>query len=153
MLNRKGKQEKLSVTSALSRSHNINSATVSFNISSTSVSVFTQISAWVVHNMKIRFNRYVSEIRKIHLHLKDIDFQVLKDSDVTLLIGTDHAYLLLHRDFRQGQNGKPKAVKTTLGWVLMGGSKSKDQKGSCNFISNSLNNIDERTQNFWKLDS
>ena len=45
----------------------------------------------------------------------------MKDSDVTLLIGTDHADLLLHKDIRQGQNGEPTAVKTTLGWVLMGG--------------------------------
>ena len=53
--------------------------------------------------------------KKIHPHLKDIDFPLLKDSDVTLLIGTDHANLLLHRDFRQGQNGDATAVKTRLG--------------------------------------
>ena len=52
-LNLKGKQEKLSVTSALSRSHNIHSATVSFDISSRSVSSSTQISAWIAHNLKI----------------------------------------------------------------------------------------------------
>ena len=64
-LNLEGKQEKLSLTSALSGSHNIDSATVSFDISSTSVSGFTQISAWVVHNFKIPFNRHdVSEIKK-----------------------------------------------------------------------------------------
>ena len=64
-LNLKRKQERLSVTSALSRSHNIDSATVSFDISSTSVSGSTQISVWVVHNLKISFNRYdVSEIKK-----------------------------------------------------------------------------------------
>ena len=60
---------------------------------------------------------------------------------------------MLHRDFRHGQNGEPTAVKTTLGWVLMRSSKSEEQKGSCYFISNSLINIDERIQNFWKLDS
>ena len=153
-LNLKGKQEKLSITSALSRSRNIDSATVSFDISSTSVSSSTQIPAWKVQNLKIPFNRYdVSEIKKIHPHLKDIDFPVLKDSDVTLLLGTDHADALLHRDFLQGQNGKPTAVKTTLGWVFMGGNKSVEEKGSCNFISNSLTNIDEKIQNFWKLDS
>ena len=153
-LNLKGKQEKLSVTSALSRSHNIDSVTVSFDISSTSVSGSTQISAWVVQNLKIPFNRYdVSEIKKIHPHLKDIDFPVLKDSDVTLLIGTDHTDLLLHKDFRQGHNGEPTAVKTILGWVLMGGNKSVKQNGSCNFISNSLTNIDEKIQTFWKLES
>ena len=153
-LNLEGKQEKLSVTSALSGSHNIDSATVSFDISSTSVSGFTQISAWVVHNFKIPFNRYdVSEIKKIHPPLKDFDFPVLNDSDVTLLIGTDHADLLLHRDFHQGKNGEPTVVKTTLGWVIMGGSKSKGQKGSCNFRSNNLTNIDKKIQNFWELES
>ena len=35
----------------------------------------------------------------------------------------------------------------------MRSSKSEEQKGSCYFISNSLTNIDERIQNFWKLDS
>ena len=114
-LNLKGKQKSLRITSALSNPYNIDSATVSFDISSTSVSDCTQISAWLVHNLKILFNRYdVSEIKKIHPHLKDIDFPLLKDSDVTLLIGTDHANVLLHRDFRQGQNGDPTAVKTTL---------------------------------------
>ena len=52
-LNFKGKQEKLSITSALSRSHNIHSATVSFDVSSRSVSSSTQISAWIAHNLKI----------------------------------------------------------------------------------------------------
>ena len=97
--------------------------------------------AWVVHNLKILFNRYdISKIKKIHPHLKDVDFPVLRDSDVTLLIGTEHTDLLLHRDFRQGQNGDATAVKTTLGWVLMGGSKCKGENSLCNYMSNSLTN-------------
>ena len=117
-----------------------------FDISSTSGPGCTQISAWIVHNLKIPFNRYdISEIKKIHPHLKDIDFPILKDSDVTLLKGTDHADLLLHRDFRQGQNGEPRPVKTTLNWVLMGGSKSEGENSSCNCISNNLTNSDKKT--------
>ena len=54
-LSLKGKQKKLSVTSALSKSHNIDSATVSFDTSSTSVSGCTQISAWVVHNLTFQY--------------------------------------------------------------------------------------------------
>ena len=80
----------------------------------------------------------------IYPHLKDIDFPVMKDSNVTLLIGTNHTDLLLHRDFRLGQNGELAAVKTTLGWVLMEGSKSKEESSSCNYISNSLTNSDEK---------
>ena len=75
---------------------------------------------------------------KRSLEIQQRFWKILKDSDVTLLIGTDHADLLLHRDFCQGQNGEPTAVKTALGWVLMGGKKSIGEKGLCNFISNSL---------------
>ena len=35
----------------------------------------------------------------------------------------------------------------------MEGSKSEGQKSLCNYISNSLTNIDEKIQNFWKLES
>ena len=109
---------------------------MSFDISSTSVSGCTKISAWVVHNLKIPFNRYdISEIKKLHPLLKNIDFPVLTDSDVTLLIGTDHANLLLHRNFRQGQNGDPTAVRTTLGWVLMGGNKEKTLHVSTHLVA------------------
>ena len=34
----------------------------------------------------------------------------------------------------------------------MGCSKSEGEEGSCNFISKSLTNNDEKIQNFWKLD-
>ena len=73
------------------------------------------------------------------------DFPLLKDSDVTLLIGTDHANLLLHRDFRQGQNGDATAVKTRLGWVLVGGSKGDGENSSCNYIFSSLTDSDKKT--------
>ena len=107
-------EKKLRLASAISKSHNIDSATASFHINPASISSCTQVSAWVLDNLKIPFNQYdVSEIKKIHPHLKDIDFPVLKDSHVTLLIGTDHANLLLHRDFCQGPNGEPTAVKAT----------------------------------------
>ena len=61
------------------------------------------------------------------------------------MIGTDHANLLLHRDFRQGQNGEPIAVKMRLAWVLMGGSKGKGENSSCNYVFTSLTNSDEKT--------
>ena len=48
----------------------------------------------------------------------------MKDSDITL-IGTDHADLLLQRDFRQGKAVKIKAVKIKLGWILTEGSNSE----------------------------
>ena len=65
----------------------------------------------------------------------------MKDLDVTILIGTDHADLLLHRELRVGRDGEPMAVKTKLDCVLMGESK---YKGLCNFLcNNSISTIDQ----------
>ena len=45
------------------------------------------------------------------------------------------------------------AVKTKLGWVLMGGNKHNIRKGSCSFLcNNSISTIDQNVQNFWKLE-
>ena len=94
-LNFNGKQKKLSVTSTLSKSHNIDSASVSFDKSSISVSGRTQISVWVVQNLKIPFNRYdVSKIKKIRPHRRQWLSSVERFRCYT------HANLLLHRDFR-----------------------------------------------------
>ena len=94
-LNLNGKQKKLSVTSTLSESHNIDSATVSFDISSISVSGRTQISVWVVQNLKIPFNRYdVSKIKKIRPHRRKWLSSIERFRCYT------HANLMLHRDFR-----------------------------------------------------
>ena len=42
------------------------------------------------------------------------------------------------------------AVKTELGWELMGGRKHNKKEGSCN---NSISTIDQNVQNFWRLES
>ena len=44
------------------------------------------------------------------------------------------------------------AVRTKLVWVLMGESKRKKRKGSCNFIcSNRSSTTDQNVQNFWRI--
>ena len=114
----------------------------------------SKLSAWLVKNLDIPFKRYdTSEIKQKYPHLNRIEFPQLKAVDVTILIGTDHAKLLLHREFRVRRDAEPMAVKTKLGWVLMGGSKHNIRKGSCNFLcNNSVSTIDQNVQNFWKLD-
>ena len=83
-----------------------------------------------------------------------MEFPELKDLDVTILIGTDHADLLLHRELRVERDGEPMVVKTKLSWVLMGETKHNRRKGSCNFLcNNSISTIDQNVQNFWKLES
>ena len=123
-LNLEGSQQQLTVTSALSKSDKIDSAIVSVNASSSAVKDSSKLSVWLVKNLDTPFKRYdTSELKQKYPHLNGIEFPQLKDLNVTILIGRDHADLLLHREFRVGRDGEPMAVKARLGWLLMGGSK------------------------------
>ena len=101
------------------------------------------------------FKRYGTfKIEQKYSHLNGIEFPRLKDLGVTILIGTHHADLLLHREFRAGRDGEPMAIKTKLGWVLMEGKKQNKREGSCHFLcNNSISTFDQNVQNFWKLES
>ena len=48
---------------------------------------------------------------------------------VTLLIETNHADFLLHKDFRIGKEGEPLVVETLLGWTIMSGSYKLNKSG------------------------
>ena len=64
-----------------------------------------------------------NKIKNQYQHLRYIPFCDINDDDVGLSIGTNYADLLVHRDFRFGDPGDPIAVKTVLGWMLVGGIK------------------------------
>ena len=55
--------------------------------------------------------------------MRDIPIPKLHPGNVTLIIGTDFPKLLLNQECREGKHFKPYAIKTYLGWVLMGGNK------------------------------
>ena len=74
--------------------------------------------------MHIRTVKYdANEIKNQYQHLRDIPFCDINDDNVGLLIGTNYADLLIHRDFRVGDPEDPLVVKTVLGWMLVGRSK------------------------------
>ena len=115
-LNLQGRQQQLTGTSTLSKSDKIDSAIISVNANSLAMKDSSKLSAWLVNILDIPFNRYdTSEIKQKYPHLNGIEFPRLKDLDVKILIGTDHADFLLHREFHVGKDGEPMAVKTKLG--------------------------------------
>ena len=71
----------------------------------------------------------------------------LNPGGVSLIIGADFPELQIHFDFRQGDPCEPYAVKTKLGWTIMGG-KNKSSQLNSNNINTSFN-----IEQFWKLES
>ena len=153
-LNLKGKPKSLNVCSALSNTSRIPSSTVNFHISSTeSKSEKINIDdAWVVENLNIPYDKITQKDIQNYPHLANVNLPCLNNTDVTILIGSDYPDLLLHYEYRKGNNDEPIAIRTKLGWVLMGGRNNPNSQIShSNFMHK--DNILESVERFWQLDS
>ena len=63
--------------------------------------------------------------------MTDIDFSNIDvDCDISILIGADKPALHLYRDIRVGNENKPVALKTKLGWVILGGRQNNNKSPS-----------------------
>ena len=108
-------------------------------------------NAWVVPNLNIRHHSCnVESLKETYTYLKDINLPNIEPTDVTLVIGTDYSELVLHENHIAGKSGAPYAIKTKLGWVLMGGSKLNLKNAiELNNISTSFINPDH----YWSVEN
>ena len=106
-----------------------------------------------MHIRTVKYN--ANEIKNRYQHLRDIPFYDINDNNVGLLIGTNYADLLIHRDFRVRDPGDPTAVKTVLGWVLVRGRKLITKNSiSCNSLLNTtLYSLNQIVKQIWQIDS
>ena len=61
--------------------------------------------------------------------------------------------LHLQEDNRIGKTNDPIAVKTTLGWVLMGRKKSVNKINTNRLVTNENINCDQQLEEFWTIES
>ncbi|MGL5084377.1 MAG: hypothetical protein ACRC68_01425, partial [Clostridium sp.] len=79
-------------------------------------------------------------------HLKDIKFDYVGDSKVSLLLGCDvpQAHQVLEQ--RLGGNGQPFATKTVFGWMLCGPIGRRDGNHQVKFIGHDSLDIREEVR-------
>ena len=86
-----------------------------------------------------------------------MNFPFLNSSNVDLLIGRNNADLFLQRDFRQGEINEPLAIKTCLGWMLMGiyaNSSNREKTKSCHHVTKvSDESLFKENEIFWQVES
>ena len=107
-------------------------------------------NAWAVPNLNICHRSYnVKSLKETYSYLKDINLPNIELTDVTLVIGADLPELVLHEKYVAAKWGKPYAIKTKLGWVVMGGSKSnlKIATGSKNLSTSFIN-----PEHYWSVE-
>ena len=61
--------------------------------------------------------------------------------------------LYLQEDTRIGETNDPTAVKTTLGWVLMGKKNSVHKINTNDLVTNENINLDQQLEKFWTIES
>ena len=139
----------LRITNAISKTSELESKHVSFKVSSESHLNFIDIeNVLVVSDLDIKCQPMnVFKLKKDFDHLRDLDLPPLNPGGVSLLVGTDFAQLFLDRDFKSGESHQPFAVKTLLGWVLLGG-KDQSKNLNSNFINTSFD-----LEQFWNLEN
>ena len=86
--------------------------------------------------------------------LQDIEFPKVKLDKVTVLIGTNHADLFVHQEYRTGKDSEPVAIETALSWLIVGGTKLNKLNMNCSVInSNDIDVLNENIRRFWSIDS
>ena len=114
------------------------------------------INAYTASHLDLPTVKYdTNEIKNQHQHLRNIPLYDINGDNVGLLIGTNYADLLIHRYFRVSDPGDPIAVKTVLGWMLVGGSKVIIKNSiSCSYLLNTkLESLNKNVKKFWQIDS
>ncbi|XP_048576192.1 uncharacterized protein LOC116619385 [Nematostella vectensis] len=156
----KGETHQLQLNTVKSDTRSCNMQRVGFRLSSDDHPEKIDVEgAWVVHKLNISKHKVSGkEAAKRWNHLEGVNLQTLEAGDVTLLIGSDMAHLLVHLDVRQGRPGEPIAVQTPLGWTLFGRLGRAVQPNLMHVHSNLTllkvgELLNEQVQRFWETDS
>ena len=147
-----GNSRNLKIHNAFLKSKTVESKLVNFSVSSKDHPEKIDIkNAWAVPNLNIRHHSYnVESLKETYTYLKDINLPNIEPTDVTLVIGADFPELVLHEKHIAGKSGAPYAIKTKLGWVLMGGPKSNLK----NVIeSNNMSTSFINPEHYWSVEN
>ncbi|XP_071490096.1 uncharacterized protein [Diadema antillarum] len=87
-------------------------------------------------------------------HLKGITLPYIDEEEVQLLIGGDTPEAFWVLDQRRGNPKEPYAVRTPLGWSLLGPTSSKSRSSSAivNFVRQEEDPLHNQLKQFWELD-
>ena len=107
--------------------------------------------SWVVPHLDLPKSKILHNIHDWP-HLRDIKIPT-NNYDITVLIGTNMPQLHLQEDTRIGETNDPIAVKTTLGWVIMGGKNSVNKINTNRLVTNENINLDQQLEKLWTIES
>ena len=109
-----------------------------------------------IKNVKVEDNLNITATKAKDLsrwpHLKNIVIPEVDETQVTMLIGANVPEAQVHEECRKGKAGEPYAVRTMLGWAVLGPvdavSSLNPQKVNVNFVNHGSELSDQQMEQF-----
>ena len=113
-----------------------------------------------IENVKVVDNLNLTTTRAKDLskwsHLEDIEIPDLDGEEVTMLIGANASQAQMHQECRRGGSGEPFAVRTVLGWAVLGPVDAANilcsQAKNVNFVKYGDELSDQQMKQFLRLE-
>ena len=149
-----GEKAKYSLTAVNQTKVNVNGKKATLLVSVLNDDQYTELTeVFCVEKLPVSSNPCSTETELNNwTHLRGIEIPKLSNSDVQLLIGINNPELFRTQDERYGRRSEPFAIKTFLGWSIIGGSAYSKKTLNINFVSRADQLLQQQVECLWKLD-
>ena len=113
-------------------------------------------SAWAVKDLTIplkhtKLSRSVEQCP----HLRQVSFPEVERKKISILLGTNIQEVFIPLDVRRGKPNDPIAIKSCLGWSILGGASNVQSRsqGLINLVTAHDVSLDKQLEEFWKVES
>ena len=113
-------------------------------------------SAWAVKDLTIplkhtKLSRSVEQCP----HLRQVSFPEVERKKISILLGTNIQEVFIPLDVRRGKPNDPIAIKSCLGWGILGGASNVQSRsqGLINLVTAQDVSLDKLLEEFWKVES
>ena len=113
-------------------------------------------SAWAVKELTIPLKHTkLSKSANQWPHLQGVPFPEVERNKISVLLGTNIQEAFIPLEVRKGKSNEPLAIKTCIGWSILGGTSNRqtDERFNLNHISGEDVNLERQVEEFWKSES
>ncbi|XP_044175961.1 uncharacterized protein LOC114968359 [Acropora millepora] len=154
-----GEEGELSISTVSQREKQQTGLRVDFKISSVDGQRSDYVivrNAWALRDLTIPL-KHISAGMKATLwtYLQHVPFPDVERGMVSILIGTDIQEAFIPLEVRRGKPNEPFAIRSCLGWSVLGGSVGAASKHlfNLNFVSAEDTSLSRQLEEFWRVES
>ena len=132
---------------------------VDFKIASIDDQDFREVAvcdAWAVQDLSIPLKHLaIRTKRDLWPHLSQVPFPEVERNKVSVLIGTNVQEAFIPLEVKKGEPNEPFAIRSCLGWSILGGSVEcgKKHQFNLNHVSCEEISLSHQVEDFWRVES